>query len=280
MGIALDNVDAREALDRIFEDLAHHRGGWATTPNLDIVRRMVTDPQYRDLLAPATLRLADGMPLVWASRLQRTPLKERVAGSDLIWSLSARAAQEGRSVFFLGGNPGAATAAAAKLKSLHPALRVAGVECPPMGFEKDEVYMRSLRQRLAEAEPDICYVALGAPKQDRVIRMLLPDLPATWFLGIGISFSFVTGEVKRAPRWMRAAGLEWTHRMAQEPRRLAKRYLIDGLPFAARLMGSALVARFRGVPESPLTQVELALTPQVREPAELAAPATGTSDTG
>jgi N-acetylglucosaminyldiphosphoundecaprenol N-acetyl-beta-D-mannosaminyltransferase len=280
MGIALDNLDAREAMDRISADLAAGRGGWAITPNLDIARRMVSDAAYRDLLSPATLRLADGMPLVWASRVQRTPLKERVAGSDLIWSLSARAAEEGRSVFFLGGNPGAAVAAAAKLKELHPALLVAGVECPPIGFEQDSGYMAALRERLIAAAPDICFVALGAPKQDRVIRSLFPLLPRTWFLGIGISFSFVAGEVKRAPRWMRASGLEWLHRMIQEPRRLARRYLLEGVPFAVRLFVSALVARFRGVREPVTPDSERVLTPVVREPAELGATAAGTSDTG
>jgi N-acetylglucosaminyldiphosphoundecaprenol N-acetyl-beta-D-mannosaminyltransferase len=280
MGIALDNLDAREALDRISADLAQGRGGWGITPNLDIVRRMVVDPAYRELLSPATLRLADGMPLVWASRVQRTPLKERVAGSDLIWTLSARAAHEGRSVYFLGGNPGAAQTAAAKLKELHPSLIVAGIDCPPIGFEHDEAYMAGLRERLLATAPDICFVALGAPKQDRVIRALFPLLPRTWFLGIGISFSFVAGEVKRAPRWMRASGLEWVHRMAQEPRRLAKRYLLEGVPFAARLFASALLARFRGVPEPGEQEGEPRLTPTVREPAELGAPAAGTSEAG
>jgi N-acetylglucosaminyldiphosphoundecaprenol N-acetyl-beta-D-mannosaminyltransferase len=95
--------------------------------------------------------------------------------------------------------------------------------------------MRNLEQRLIAVSPDIMYVALGCPKQERVAARLRLSLPRTWFLGVGISFSFVSGEVKRAPAWMRKAGLEWFHRMMQEPGRLAKRYLVDGLPFAARL---------------------------------------------
>src|SRR5688500_4646576 len=140
LGVQLDNLSPTETVDHIFDELAHGRGGWVVTPNLDILRRLVVDADYRDLTAPATLRLADGMPLVWASRIQGTPLKARVAGSDLIWSVTARAAQDGRSVFFLGGNPGAAEAAAAKLRDLNPSLRIAGTECPPMGFEKDTAY--------------------------------------------------------------------------------------------------------------------------------------------
>jgi N-acetylglucosaminyldiphosphoundecaprenol N-acetyl-beta-D-mannosaminyltransferase len=184
------------------------------------------------------------MPLIWASRLQGTPLPARVAGSDLIWSLTERAAREGCSVFLLGGNPGAAEAAAAEFTRRFPALRVAGHYCPPVGFENDPVQAAAIDAMLAAARPDIVYVGLGAPKQERLITRLRPLLPAAWFLGIGISFSFVTGEVRRAPRWMQVAGLEWAHRLVQEPRRLAKRYLVHGLPFAAKLLA---VSAWRGV---------------------------------
>ncbi|MCC6660734.1 MAG: WecB/TagA/CpsF family glycosyltransferase [Phycisphaerales bacterium] len=223
--------------------LAAGRGGWVVTPNLEILRRLTTEPALATLVAPADLRLADGMPLIWASRLQRTPLPARVAGSDLIWSLTGRAARDGRSVFLLGGNPGAAEHAAAEFARRFPGLRVAGHHCPPMGFEKDPGQLAALEALLLAACPDIVYVGLGSPKQEHLITRLRPLLPAAWFLGIGISFSFVTGEVRRAPRWMQACGLEWAHRLVQEPRRLAKRYLVHGLPFAARLL---LVSAWRG----------------------------------
>jgi N-acetylglucosaminyldiphosphoundecaprenol N-acetyl-beta-D-mannosaminyltransferase len=93
--------------------------------------------------------------------------------------------------------------------------------------------------------PDILLVGLGSPKQEQLIRALRPHLPATWMVGVGISFSFVAGEIKRAPVWMRKAGVEWVHRLAQEPRRLAKRYLVHDLPFAVRLFTHAAIARFR-----------------------------------
>ncbi len=104
--------------------------------------------------------------------------------------------------------------------------------------------MDRIRAMLAAAAPDVVYVGLGFPKQERLIEQLRPLLPHAWFLGIGISFSFVAGEVKRAPRWMQRLGLEWTHRMVQEPGRLLKRYLIHGIPFAIRLMAGAFCARF------------------------------------
>jgi N-acetylglucosaminyldiphosphoundecaprenol N-acetyl-beta-D-mannosaminyltransferase len=103
-----------------------------------------------------------------------------------------------------------------------------------------------LRNRLLASSPDVVFVALGSPKQERVIGELRSLLPAAWWLGIGISFSFVSGAVQRAPLWVQRLGLEWLHRLVQEPRRLARRYLVDGLPFAARLFANALVQRLRG----------------------------------
>lgn len=236
MGVPITRLTQADTVRAIMERLAAGQGGWVMTPNLDILRRIVKDASYRQLAMQATIRTADGMPLLWAARLRGTPLPERVAGSDLIWSLTAAAAEQGRSIYFIGGAPGAAEACAARLKELHPSLKVAGIECPPVGFERDAIYTAQLDARLQAARPDIMYVALGAPKQDHLIARLRPMLPGTWFLGIGISFSFVAGDVKRAPRLLQRVGLEWVHRLFQEPRRLAKRYLVDGIPFALRLL--------------------------------------------
>lgn len=246
LGVELDNLTAAQTIDRIVHDVERGVGGWVLTPNLDILRALSGDPKFAELCSTTTLRVADGMPLVWASRLQRTPLVERVAGSDLIWTLTARAAALGMSVYFLGGNPGAAEAAAARLKELNPTLQVVGTDCPPIGFESDPDYVRRMQHKLISAAPDICFVALGHPKQDRLIRQLTGLLPSTWFLGVGISFSFISGEVRRAPAWMRLSGLEWLHRLVQEPRRLGKRYLIHGIPFGFYLLGRAACAGLMG----------------------------------
>ena len=239
LGIPLHDVTSDEVLAQMASGISRGRGGWILTPNLAILRKLVSDAGYRALCDDATLRVADGMPLIWASRLRRTPLRERVAGSDMIWRVSERAAQEGWSVYFLGGNPGAADAAAARLSGLYEGLRVVGTECPPMGFERDEAYMDALRAKVRAVAPDVCFVALSGEKQDRLIRELREESPRTWFLGIGISFSFVSGEIRRAPMWAQRCGLEWAHRLSQEPRRLARRYLVDGIPFAGRLLLSS-----------------------------------------
>lgn len=244
----IHRVTAKDAIEHIVSSARTGVGGWVVTPNLDILRRLVTDPSFAQLCKGATLRLPDGMPLVWASRLQKTPLPERVTGSDLIWSLTAAAANNNLSIFLLGGNPGAATDAAAVLTAKHPSLRIAGTLCPDFGFEKDQAKVRAIIERVAATNPDIVYVALGSPKQEELIKVLRPALPRTWFLGIGISFSFVSGEVARAPRWMQRVGLEWFHRLLGDPKRLFARYIIHGLPFAARLW---LTSWFRGLRSHP-----------------------------
>jgi N-acetylglucosaminyldiphosphoundecaprenol N-acetyl-beta-D-mannosaminyltransferase len=244
MGMPISVTTERDAISFILCSLDANQGGWVITPNLDQLRLFGKRPELRPMYDRATLILADGMPLIWASRLQKTPLPQRVAGSSLILTLTAAAAGAGRSVFFLGGNPGAADRAAAELANAHPELKIAGAYCPPFGFDKDPAEIDRMRELLAGANPDIIYVGLGFPKQEHLIEQLRPALPNSWFLGIGISFSFVAGEVKRAPKWMQKSGLEWLHRLTQEPGRLLKRYLIHGIPFALHLFTSAFFARW------------------------------------
>lgn len=246
LGFEVDSIAAAQTLDHIAASIRSGTGGWVLTPNLEILRRIVREPDIRALCERATLRTPDGMPLIWASRLQGTPLPERVPGSDLIHSLTERAAREGFSIYLLGGDPGVGEQAAARLRELHPRLRVAGVESPPYGFEKNDEFARAMVDRVVKAAPDIVFVALSFPKQERLIERMRPLLPKAWFLGIGISFSFVTGDVPRAPRWAQAAGLEWFHRLLQEPRKLFKRYLILGVPFAIELLVRSTLRRARG----------------------------------
>jgi N-acetylglucosaminyldiphosphoundecaprenol N-acetyl-beta-D-mannosaminyltransferase len=223
-------------------------GGWVVTPNLDILRRMMLDRSFRALVnSETTLYTADGMPIVWLSYLLGTPLPERVAGSDVFVELVAEAARSGKSVYLLGGTPGVAEVAAGILLERFPALRVAGCYAPPFGFERDAEEMAKIRRLMETTRPDIVFVGLGSPKQEQLIAALRELLPRSWWLGIGVSFSFVAGDVKRAPVWMRKVGLEWFFRVLQEPRRLFKRYFIIGIPFAIRLFARNLLRRM-GLP--------------------------------
>src|SRR5258706_7096021 len=232
LGMPISVITEADAIAFILASLQGNQGGWVITPNLDQLRLFRKHAELRPMYDQASLILADGMPLVWASRIQKTPLPKRVAGFSLIVTLTGAAVAAGRSVFFLGGNPGAADRAAEQLAAAHPELRVAGTYSPPFGFDKDLGEIDRIRKILAAARPDIVYVGLGFPKQEHLIEKLRGTLPNSWFLGIGISFSFVAGEVKRAPRWMQKSGLEWVHRLIQEPGRLLERYVIHGIPFA------------------------------------------------
>lgn len=246
LGVRFDRVTMRQAVDHMLAEHRAGRGGWVVTPNLEILRRASKDADWCETINQAELVVADGMPIIWASRLRGSALPERVAGSSMIVPLAQGAGERGARLFLLGGNPGVADEAASLLKERCPGLVIAGTECPPMGFESDASYMDSLRKKVVNACPDYVYVALGSPKQELLIRELRPSLPWAWWLGIGISLSFLTGEVRRAPLWMQRVGLEWLHRLVQEPRRLAKRYLIDGVPFALILLLGGLKERLRG----------------------------------
>ena len=243
-GVRLHAVRETECVSHLLAELTAGRGGVVVTPNLDHLRRCVRDLHFGALVAEADLVVADGMPLVWASKLQGTPLPERVAGSNLISTLSAAAADAGRSVFLLGGAEGTALGAADVLRKRHPHIRIVGTHCPQLGFEKKPRQMAEIAQMMAAAAPDIVFVALGSPKQEHLIAKLRPSLPTAWWLGVGVSFSFLTGHVHRAPAWMQRLGIEWVHRLGQEPRRLFKRYVVHGIPFAASLLGRSA---YRGV---------------------------------
>jgi len=245
-GLGMHAITQRECVDAVLRALAAGRGGRVLTVNLHLLRRCRRDPGYAALCRRADLIVADGVPLLWAGRLQGTPLPERVAGSDLILSLCAAAARSGRSIFLLGGAPGSAQAAARVLRERSPGLRIAGVACPPPGFETSESELRTLADALRAQRPDIVFLGLSAPKPDELAEQLAHLLPASWWIGVGVGLSFVAGALPRAPAWMQRAGLEWLHRLWTEPRRLARRYLLEGIPFALGLLvRSALRRRSR-----------------------------------
>lgn len=246
-GVRFAAITEREAVEHVFDAFSRGVGGWVATSNTDHLRRATRDAAFRATLADADFVVADGMPLVWASRLAGSPLPERVAGSSMTLALTREASAAGRSVFLLGGNPGVAERAQARLQRDDPKLCISGTYCPPRGFESDPEQMRRIREALERARPDLVLVALGSPKQERLICELssIGVLPQAWWFGVGITLSFLCDDVKRAPRWMQRTGLEWVHRLLQEPRRLAKRYLLEGIPFALGLLAGAWLSRFR-----------------------------------
>lgn len=241
--LAFDPVTEDEVIARVFAALDRGDGGWISTPNVDILRRSAEDAEIRRLISAADMVVADGAPVVWAAKLGGRPLPERVAGSALLWSMTAAAAERERGIYLLGGEPGVADLAAAQLRRHAPGLHVTGTFAPPWGFESDPDQMDAIRGRLVRADPDVVFVGLGCPKQERLIAALAPELPRTWWIGCGAALAFAAGELRRAPVWMQASGLEWVHRMAAEPRRLVRRYLVDDAPYALRLLARSALSR-------------------------------------
>jgi len=236
LGMPFDVVTFDRTLDLLMELSHGAKPAYVVTANVDHVVRFVREPAVREFYAGADLVVADGMPVIWASRFLGTPLPHRVAGSDLTPALCARAAEEGRSLFFLGGAPGAADAAAEVLRRRHPTLNIVGTFCPDYGFEKDERKLAQTVQVVREAKPDILLVGLGSPKQENWIVAHKEACGAKLSIGVGVTFSFIAGRVKRAPRWMQRLGLEWFHRLMQEPGRLWRRYLIEDTAFLGMVL--------------------------------------------
>jgi N-acetylglucosaminyldiphosphoundecaprenol N-acetyl-beta-D-mannosaminyltransferase len=220
------------------------------TANVDYLQRFASSSAIQPLFRQAEIIVADGIPLLWAARLQGTPLPDRVAGSDLVWLLADRAAARGFSLYLLGGSPGAAERAAKRFAETFPGLRIAGFSSPQLSESPTPAEIEAVRTAMAQADPDIVYVALGSPKTENLIAALRASFPHAWWLGVGISLSFVAGMVRRAPVWMQRWGVEWLHRLVQEPGRLWRRYLMLNLPFAVRLLLNSWRARRPGVERS------------------------------
>jgi N-acetylglucosaminyldiphosphoundecaprenol N-acetyl-beta-D-mannosaminyltransferase len=243
-GLRFLDLDEPRFVELVISEARAGRGGWVVTPNTDIMRLAHQDPEIHALLRSADVLVADGTPLIWASRLQQTPLRGgRVCGSDLIVSVPAAAARAGLSVFLLGGGGDTSEQTAAALKRENPALRIVGTYAPPFGFERRPEEIAEMRRRVAQSQADIVFVALSFPKGERLIQQIREALPRAWWIGVGAAFDFVSGEIKRAPMWMQESGIEWFFRMSQDPKRLVRRYLWHDLPYAAVLLTGSLRRR-------------------------------------
>ena len=233
--LPLDVVDFEGALDAIDRLIRSKSGGTVFTPNVDHVVMAEHDERFRTAYAAAALSLVDGTPVLWASRLLRTPLPAKISGSDLVMPLLRRASERGYRVFFLGGAPGVADLAKSKLEAALPGIQIVGTDASRIDVNQpadaDEV-----TERIRRTEPDIVLVALGAPKQEIWSFTRTERLKPAVLIGVGASLDFVAGIQKRAPSWMSTAGLEWLYRLAQEPRRLAARYLLRDPEFCLILL--------------------------------------------
>jgi len=230
--VDVDVVTLGGALDAIDALVASGRGGAVYTPNVDHVIIAERSPEFRAAYAAAALCVADGMPIVWASRLLGCPLPERVAGSDLMLPLAGRAAARGWRVYLIGAGPGIAEEAARRLRG-DLGVDVVGTDSPRIRIDGAPDDSAAALERLTAARPDLVLVAFGAPKQELWIHRNAGALGGAVALGVGACLDFLAGRVRRAPRWMARSGLEWLYRLAVEPRRMWRRYLVDDPRFVA-----------------------------------------------
>jgi N-acetylglucosaminyldiphosphoundecaprenol N-acetyl-beta-D-mannosaminyltransferase len=232
--------------------IASERSKLVVTANLDFHRVADEDPEMQRILYDADIMMADGFPMVKLSSLFGPQLRERVTGSDITPMLAEHAAKKGHRLFFLGAAPGVAQKAADILTERHPGLNVVGCYSPD---KADVVSMKSeiILQQLEETKPDVLLVAFGAPKQEKWIQMHRDEWKVPVSMGIGGSFDFIAGAQMRSPVWMQKLGLEWLGRMLANPKRLAGRYMQDGL----FLLG--MIARLTAIRTGPRGRLSIPL---------------------
>jgi N-acetylglucosaminyldiphosphoundecaprenol N-acetyl-beta-D-mannosaminyltransferase len=235
-GVGIDDVNMNEAVAMVEYAIRLKSDAYAVTPNVDHVVKLQDDAEFRKLYDEADCVFADGMPLLWGAKFLGLPLKEKISGSDLFPELCRVSARKGYRLFFLGGREGAAAQAADILRKKYPGIDIAGVYSPPMGFEKDRAENEKIVRMIKEAKTDILFVGLGAPKQEKWVYCHRREYGAGISIGIGVTFEFTAGMVKRAPVWMQKAGLEWTWRLFMEPKRLWRRYLVEDTRFLSLLL--------------------------------------------
>ena len=240
LGVGISVLNLRTALAAIAGAVGARRKGYICVTGVHGVMEAQDDAAFKKILNDAFLCTPDGMPMVWAGKLAGHRDMRRVYGPDLMLDICAWSETSGCKHFFYGGADGVAELLAQKLKAKFPKLAVVGCYTPPFrALTADEE--AQLQAQVRAARPDILWVGLSTPKQEKFMAEFLPKLDTTLMIGVGAAFDFHSGRVKQAPRWMQRSGLEWFYRLCSEPRRLAKRYCRNNplflLKFLAQLTG-------------------------------------------
>jgi len=239
LGVGLSVLNLQTAVAAIADAVRERRKGYICVTGVHGVMEAQSDEAFRRILNGAFLCTPDGMPMVWLGKLRGHRAMGRVYGPDLMLDVCAWSETSGAKHFFYGGADGVADRLAAKLKGKFPKMQVVGTYTPPFRAlnaqeEKD------LQERIRSVKPDLFWVGLSTPKQEKFMVEYLPKLDATLMLGVGAAFDFHSGRVKQAPFWMQRSGLEWFYRLCQEPRRLAKRYLKNNPVFAWKILAQLI----------------------------------------
>ncbi len=245
LGVQVHRVTMADALALIEEFISSREKSQVCVPNVYTTVLMQKDEEFKRIHNHCSLAIPDGLPLVWVSRLIGQPIPERVAGPDLFEKFSEIAAQKGYRCFFLGASPDTLEKMSEKLRARFPGLNIVGTYSPPLMDEFSEEENQKIIGMVNEAKPEVLWVGLSAPKQEKWIGKNLNLLDVHVTIGVGAAFDFVAGKVRRAPRWMQKIGLEWLFRLCQEPRRLWKRYFIGNAIFIWLIIKNLAKDKFR-----------------------------------
>ena len=236
LGVGVSVTNLQTALAAIADAVRARRKGYICVTGVHGVMESQADATFRRILNEAFLCTPDGMPMVWVGWLRGHREMERVYGPDLMLAVCAWSRANPCRHFFFGGAPGVAEKLRDNLAARFPNLQVAGCYTPPFRA-LNAAEENQLQDLIRAAKPDIMWVGLSTPKQEKFMAEFLPRLDATLIIGVGAAFDFLGGRVRQAPRWMQRSGLEWFYRLCQEPRRLAKRYFRNNPLFVAKIIG-------------------------------------------
>lgn len=229
MNTCIDNLTMSETLNEIDKLIQKKKCSYVVTPNVDHIVRLEKDEELQKVYKNASLVLTDGKPLIWISKWYKTPIKEKISGSDLFPRVCQLAANKNYTIYLLGAAEGVADTAARNLMKKYPGLNIVGTYSPPFGFEKNEQEMNKIKTQIQDVHPDILIVGLGCPKQEKFMYYHCKELGVPISFGLGAGIDFEAGNIKRAPKWMSNHGLEWLYRFSKEPKRLFKRYFVDDI---------------------------------------------------
>ncbi len=232
MGVRFDNVTMDEALEKGKKILSQPEASYIVTPNAEIVYEAMHDEAFCALLNDAAIVLPDGAGVVLGAKLLGTPLKQKVAGIDFAENLLGICEETGKTLYLLGSKPGIGEMAAENMIKKHPRLQICGIAD---GYFKDEA---AVIEKINAVQPDVLFVCLGAPKQEKFMREHKNELKVSMMIGLGGSLDGFAGTVKRAPKWMIKLQLEWLYRLYKEPWRLGRMMRLPKFLFA--VMGQRL----------------------------------------
>ena len=241
LGVAVSAIRMADALDAIDAWIALGERHYVCVTGVHGVMESQRDESLRQIHNAAGLVTPDGMPLVWLCRWRGVPRVERVYGPDLLLACCERSVPRGYRHFFVGGAPGVSKKLAGRLTARFPGLTVAGTYAPPYRDLTDRE-REAIVRRINAARPDIVWVGLSTPKQERWMAEHVGQLTAAVLIGVGAAFDFHAGVKRQAPRWVQQSGLEWVFRLMSEPRRLGPRYLRNNPQFVWRLLAERLRA--------------------------------------